>query len=576
MKKLIAIIIFALSVQYSQAAIGAGTVWEGNASATASMVNGGGFNTQNANFLTDLACTDGNTTTPDCTSASYTFVAGDSGDWLFVKSGVNWNTSGAGTSGGGCFFQIDSVAGGAATVDAAIGGYVCIQSGTVVSIPSLWVAGTVDGIATVASPTSGTFGVDYSQSTAAIATNTDLASTDGTTTPCTITSALAPFGVQDVGNIVHITAGTNWTVGWYEIVSVSVVTATLDRACGSAATLSGGTFYVGGALSLNSTLDSEFINQVIAGQAVYLKNGSFTIGEAVTNSADGTSSAAIAYLGYNTLRGDNPTSTNRPTIVAGANSVIWSAADYYILNNLILTSSNANGLSIGLNSLVLNVKSTNSSTGNGMQIGAGTVILNGEFSSASGTAVSINGAGGKLIGSYIHDSTTCIALVANRTDTMTLFNVLDTCTTGISIGSSANAPIIMNNTIFGAETPAGTGISAASTQATGITLVGNIIYGWTTGVSFNASSSSALSEYNNFYNNTTNSSNITAGSTDLAVDPAFTDSSTADFSIGTALKAAGFPGLLPGSGSTGYLDIGAVQRVEPAASGGGSYTFVGP
>ena len=43
----------------------------------------------------------------------------------------------------------------------------------------------------------------------------------------------------------------------------------------------------------------------------------------------------------------------------------------------------------------------------------------------------------------------------------------------------------------------------------------------------------------------------------------------ADFTPGTNLKAAAYPGVFPGGYSTGYTDTGAVQRVEPAAGGGG-------
>lgn len=59
---------------------------------TASNVNGGGFNIANANFLTDLT-TDtgtGNTSSPIVSSATYTFVAGDVGAWVYVASGTDW------------------------------------------------------------------------------------------------------------------------------------------------------------------------------------------------------------------------------------------------------------------------------------------------------------------------------------------------------------------------------------------------------------------------------------------------------------------------------------------------------
>ena len=66
--------------------------------------------------------------------------------------------------------------------------------------------------------------------------------------------------------------------------------------------------------------------------------------------------------------------------------------------------------------------------------------------------------------------------------------------------------------------------------------------------------------------------NAVVTSSEFTTDPTFTNAAGADFSIGSSspAKAAGFPGAFLGSSSTGYLDIGAVQRQEPA--GGGATT----
>jgi hypothetical protein len=56
-------------------------------------------------------------------------------------------------------------------------------------------------------------------------------------------------------------------------------------------------------------------------------------------------------------------------------------------------------------------------------------------------------------------------------------------------------------------------------------------------------------------------------------DPLFTDAANGDFSIGSGspAKAAAHPGAFL-SGSTGYLDMGAVQRQEAGGGGGGGDT----
>ncbi len=65
--------------------------------------------------------------------------------------------------------------------------------------------------------------------------------------------------------------------------------------------------------------------------------------------------------------------------------------------------------------------------------------------------------------------------------------------------------------------------------------------------------------------------------TQITTDIAITANATADkvwqittgrdFSVGTAVKGLGYLGVFPGATSTGYTDIGAVQRQEPSTSG---------
>ena len=68
--------------------------------------------------------------------------------------------------------------------------------------------------------------------------------------------------------------------------------------------------------------------------------------------------------------------------------------------------------------------------------------------------------------------------------------------------------------------------------------------------------------------------NAQVASSEFTTDPAFTNAAGGDFSIGSTspAKATGYPGAFLG-GSTGYLDIGAVQRQE--AGGGGNANILG-
>src|ERR1035437_3502052 len=130
---------------------GVTSVFEVRSGATAGNVNGGGFNPANANFISNFTATVATGNSPVIASASYNFVAGDVGAWVYVKSGSNWTAG---------WYQIASVASNKATVNAAIGQAIQISNGR-------YITNTVAGCATTASPTSGTCGIDYSQQTAA-------------------------------------------------------------------------------------------------------------------------------------------------------------------------------------------------------------------------------------------------------------------------------------------------------------------------------------------------------------------------------------------------------------------------
>src|SRR5574339_359644 len=172
-------------------------------------LNGGGFDpSQTAGMFTDGAATSANTASPVFSSVSYTFVAGDVGAWVYIGSGTNWIAG---------WYKIVSVAAGAATLSAAAGAGV---------LPTLTPT-TAVGCASVASPTGATWSIDYSQQAARQIAYTDLASSGAGTT---VSSAANPFGKQQVGNILVITGGTNFTTGRYVITSVAAAVATVQGA----------------------------------------------------------------------------------------------------------------------------------------------------------------------------------------------------------------------------------------------------------------------------------------------------------------------------------------------------------
>ena len=611
-------------------------IFEINSGATASNVNGGGFNPGNANMMTDLAATSATGNTPSVTSATYTFVAGDVGHYVYIKSGTDWTPG---------WYPIASVTGGAATLSAAVG-----QAEQEITTQRIG-ANTVAGCATVASPTGGTFTIDYSRSTASPFASTDLV----IATTTTLTSAANPFTLAMVGNLIHITAGTGFTVGWYEIVSVTGITATVDSVCGTLAS-TGGTGKVGGAISLGGANDDAVFELGVAlantgASRYYIKGGAtYTLGGTVTIAADGAVSWLFRCMGYSSIRGDSPTGTSRPTIACGA-TVFTSIGNYFSWEDIIFTGTASKVFAMGAANVIKGVKITNSSaTANRSCTDSTTTNTNHvrcEFISYRGDGSSPGGTqGAHYYGCVFHDSNRGIA-TANGNN-LNIFNCLfySNVTAAIDLNSSVVLRAF-NNTLYGAENKLGVGLDILSGVQLPI-VIGNIFYGFETGVVHADTQTTGNDDFNNYYNNTNDVSSAgqwQKGANDIALDPAFTSvqqrtgstattsaanvftqsgatfqtwgvtagthyirvvsgtgvtagiygiasvdsetqltldititaDATADkvwsittglnWAVGTNMKAAGFPGAFPGTSTTGYMDIGAVQRQEAGAAG---------
>jgi hypothetical protein len=484
----------------------------------------------------------------------------------------------------------------------------------------------------------GATGTDFSQQNAA-----QYALTGITTGGAGATFLTASAAADMVGNGCYIVSGTNFTVGWYEITSVSAgVSVTVDRACCTGVG-SNGVINIGGALSLASTLDDDVFEAFIGGNTVYVKNGTYTIGESISvASASSTATAPVNFIGYNSTRGDDPRGSTRPTFACGANT--FTLGQYWIIRGIQVTTTAAAGFVLGTGSTAYFCKCTNSSTTTARNAFNGSseyALIGCEAVSLNGTAI-ISALGNKIVGCHVHDSD-----IGFQTSTGTGRLDITNCifeairTAAIDIALTSTSLHIQGCTIYGGETPLGIGVRMGGSVAN-VTLNNNIIYGCVTGISHTGLDlKSNNGVYNCFFNNTTNATNYTLDSTDLTVNPTFTgasqlsgatattsgsiltqsggDFSTVtdgtdiirvvsgtgvtiglytiashtsttvtvngtlgtssagdvvwsipvghNFAVGTNMRAAGYPGAIPGSESTSYLDIGAVQRQESSASG---------
>lgn len=499
-------------------------------------------------------------------------------------------------------------------------------------------------------------GCSSCQSASANLSTTD-AVTNNTTT---VTSATAAFTSAIVGNVIYL-SGTGTTTGWYEVTGfTNSTTITVDRATGSTGG-TGVTMNIGGAFKIGGTLDDDFFESFEAGNIIYVKAGTYSVGENITISKAGSTSNPIRVIGYNSTRGDTPkrsgATDNKPllsfaafTMTGGAN---W---DFY---NVAASGTAATMWLMGSGNKILNCKFYNLSTTVdrvALSTGIDAFVGESEIVSLRGRALSLGNASGFINGNYIHSSNEGIYLAFNNTYTILNNIIEDIVLNGIYINSANAVNLqIIGNTIAGAPTvrASSTGIKF-TTGTTDVRVINNIITGWATGITHADTQSVGLDLNNAYYNNTANTSNWTINSTSTtATNPSFTahtlisgtggtsstnvltagsgtpftsvvdgvdfvlvtsgsgtgfttgvypisahDSTTLtlawgstnfnltssgsgssiaweivqghDFSIGTGLKALGFPVGWIGL-TTNYLDIGAAQRQE--AGGGGTRIY---
>lgn len=512
----------------------------------------GGFNPGNANMATDGAATVATGSSPVFTSASYNFVAGDVGAWLFIKSGTNWTPG---------WYQIASVASNAATLAAGIGSAVLYLGATNLN--------TAAGCSTTASPTGATWTVDYSQQNSAQIAYTDMV-IGATTTQ--YTSVANVVGKNIVGNLIKVTSGTGFTVQTVEVVSTSTITATCDKSLGTTAS-TGGNGSLGGALASPGAAAPL----VVTGNTVHLKGSTHTVTSASTNVSGGCVSVTVlcTWQGYGSIRGDG----TRPTIIAGtistftlfANTGVGSILRDVIIDGAVKTSGRGvSGFSLH------NVKAQNC-TNTGIFGPNSVVTTNCEVTGCTTVAPALYSQGGLVVGCYVHDNTVTGVWATNSIDLISVNNTGGS-SRGVDDGFTINAGSHINLTTYGN----GSDGFRQQNNGTVSVLINLLCYG-NGGYGINGNAQTVLVKNAALGGNTSGTTNgltpaNVIGTITLTSDP-FTNKAAGDYSLnttaggGAACRAAGFPGVFPGGTTTGYADIGAVQHQD---SGGGTvYTRQG-
>lgn len=526
--------------------------------------NGGGFSA--LTVTANLAATVATSTAPVVTSATYNFVAADVGSYVFIKSGTNWIPG---------WYKIVSVATNAATLNAAIGAVTLWQGTTILN--------TTAGCATTASPTSGSWSVDYSQNASKNTTGSNISTTDAGTNGTTVTSATANFQPSILGNHIYLSGGTGSITGsWFEVTAVaSTSSITVDRSV-TAGAQTGATMNIGGAmLTILATMDRAWktSGSATADTVVWVQKGSYSGATLTTSGYLGPSQYQSRLIGYNVIRGDNPTiaSGNCPSYATtGAGVGGWlNLLNGYSIWNFTFDGTGTTGAAVGCTNTgaiesCVNVKCSNYS-------GGGFSVAQAAFLEAfNNTGVGISGS---PYYSYAHKNTSHGIATGNQSPS--IFNCVSANNGGIGlfIGYQCGA---INCIVFGNT---GDGINMSSLQS-GMVL-NNIIAangGWGINVSGSQTpyNRGLMVDYNAYHHNTsgTVTGGVTLGVHDVVIagtasttpfnqteannksetSPDWTLNNTAG--AGALLRGAGLPGVQPGVFATtpSFKDFGPLQH----------------
>lgn len=417
----------------------------------------------------------------------------------------------------------------------------------------------------------GATGVDYSQQDAAQKTwtaagaNNDLACVTGTST---LTSASGGFTDAMLGNLINITAGTNFTTGRYMVTGfTNANTVTLDRSPVGGVNGSAGTGYLGGALSSVNRVASEAIPVLVAGNTIWIKAGTYTAGTSTSGYTSGTNASPITFIGYNATRGDNPTSqANQPVFSQGAAST-FRLAPKTIYRFITFTGSVSNMITSDDTTAMLYCHIQNTGTGSSFNDNSnpGLRHIFCDFTAPSGTAISMNN--GLFFGCYFHDCKTVFSTSGGNTPVIA-FCVFETCD---SMGAnSPTSPQVIGCTFYNIRSGYGAAVGVPS-------YLGNIFAYVRTALTSSASNNTPTSLFNNYFSNNTDVSNYVKGLGDIALDPQFTSGivyntdGTTNASPGTTFTSAGsnFTGvttsdyLLVHAGTGATTGCYAISAVAP-------------
>lgn len=288
----------------------------------------------------------------------------------------------------------------------------------------------------------------------------------------------------------------------------------------------------------NAFAETDFVADLEANAEAgdrYFIRGNLTLSEAYDASLrDGTGALPIWLIGVkagttNTppVFSDYPTGADRPTIACAANATLFG--DYYIHQNLDITTTSTNGWNLGFFNILHNDKANNSGaatraavteTQRSKIIGCELQCVNGRcLNSANITTI---------VSTFIHTATAAsgVGIRMASNDLFMCNSVIKECDTGIDINDRDNV-VFVNNVIYGCDIM---GVSGTTGEA-GLFL-NNIIDACAVGVDWTTVSKINWFDYN-CWNNTVDiaDADVVKGDSSVTGAPGMADPANDDFTV---------------------------------------------
>lgn len=288
-----------------------------------------------------------------------------------------------------------------------------------------------------------------------------------------------------------------------------------------------------------AALETHVEGSAAAGDLYYVAGGTYTLTGNWNTALDGTAASPIHFIGVKSGTTNEPPivsdwadDTDRPLFAAAANECRFD--NYWIIRNIRVTTTEDDGFRADTGSLIVNCYSNNSSNADRIAIkvaGDQSRIIDCEAESGGATkgrCIGLPNAAARVIGCYCHDGSDGIVISLGA---VISFNIIDTMDdTGIN-GGNDHAVVAMNNTIYNCS------VGISETIGTRWVVMNNIISDCTTGISWDTEQKSNYFDFNNYYNNTADVSNVTKGPNATAYEPQYTGAG--DFSLNTASDCIG-------------------------------------